>query len=134
MTDEETNTLITDLVAWREHAFHADRQLADRVLLATGWRCLPDPGHPAGVKWEVGRNPVVTAWEPHHPHPVNSLDDALRQLPPGCRIGAMAQYDCIGEWRVLAVTGERPAVEALHLSLPIAVCITAVTAWRHHDG
>ena len=53
MSRTDNAKLLADLAAWTEEtrSFHGDRELADRVLLATGWRCLPDPEHPAKVRW-----------------------------------------------------------------------------------
>lgn len=130
MTDPEPAALLSDLAAWSEDArsFHGDRNLADRVLLATDWRCVADPGHPAGAKWEFGTNPVCTIWEPHHPHPVNSIDDAIGQLPFGWRVWQMVQPNRDGEWQVQAVR-DGASVHGFHTSLPVAVSIAAVKAW-----
>lgn len=134
--DNTTAPLLSDLAAWSDdtRSFHGDRQLADRILLVTGWRCLPDPEHPARVKWEFGTNPVYTAWEPHHPHPVNSVDDALGQLPYLWRVCGMTQPDGDGEWRVQAVGRDGGSVFAAHRSLSIAISIVAAKAWdQTHD-
>ncbi|MES2055796.1 MAG: hypothetical protein V4564_07660 [Pseudomonadota bacterium] len=131
MSDQKTTDLLGDLSRWSEDErnFHSDRQLADRVLLATDWRCLPDPQHPAGVKWEFGTNPVHTSWEPHHPHPINSVDSALGQLPFKWRICSMKQSGADRPWEVTAIRDDA-LVEGSHASLTAAISIAAVRAWQ----
>jgi hypothetical protein len=123
--------ITADLATWSEETrdFHKDRNLGDRVLLATGWTCAPDPDHPAKVKWQFGTNPIVTVWEPHHPHPLNSLDAAMGQLPFGWRICRMDQRNQGDTWYVYAVR-DGAMVDGFHKSLHIALCIAAVLAWR----
>lgn len=134
--------LLAALAAWREdsRSFHADRQLADRVLLATGWTCSPDPsGHQARVRWHFGVNPEVSCWEPTHPHPVNSVDAAIGQLPFGWEAIRMTRRnptkDGGGAWHVIAAEGwprGRAGWHKLHAegaSLAVALCALAVQAW-----
>jgi hypothetical protein len=75
--------LLAKLEAWSRDTgdFHSDRQLADEVLIATGWTCHPDPTFEGGVRWEFGKNPTVCTGENSRPHPVNSVDAALGQIP-----------------------------------------------------
>ncbi len=129
----EHAALLNDLAAWSEQTrnFHADRQLADHVLLAAGWRCLPDPEHPAKVKWEFGTNPVVTCWEPYTPHPINSIDPAIQQLPFNWRMRMMMRPNPNGEWGVEAAKNDRVVV-GFHTELAVAISIAVVRAWK--DG
>lgn len=125
----EPAALLAALAAWREATadFHGDRQLADRVLLATGWQCVP---HEQGVRWHFGVNPEVSSWEPTHPHPVQSTDVAMGQMPFGWRVMRMA-WRAGGGWHVI---GEVPGsgagrVHADGPSLAVALCVLAVIAW-----
>ena len=133
VSDPRTPDLLAALEAWREDAasFHGDRQLSDRVLLAAGWRCLPDPGHPTGERWEFGTNPVYSAWPPYHAHPVQRLDDAIGQMPAGWRLCRMEQIERAGHWSVMAVR-DGLAVQTSHPSLPVAVCMAVVKAEAAH--
>src|SRR4051812_16221620 len=81
MGADSLSALLAKLEAWREHDFHADRQLADEMLIATGWRVVQDPEWEHGIRWEFGTNPRYSSSESSRPHPINSLDDALGQLP-----------------------------------------------------
>lgn len=141
-SDAEPASLLAALAARREATadFHTDRQLADRVLLATGWKCSPDPsGHQARVRWHFGVNPEVSCWEPTHPHPVNSVDAAIGQLPFGWEAIRMtrrnATKDGGGAWHVMAAENwprGRAGWHKLHAegaTLAIAVCALAVQAW-----
>lgn len=133
---ETAAVLCADLAAWSEDTatFHGDRNLSDRVLLATGWRCIPDPDHPKKVKWEFGTNPVYSAWEPYVPHPVQSIDAAFGQMPFGWRVWRMGQSDRGGLW-LASVVRDGAAVDGIHKSLPVALCIAAVRAWeRNAEG
>jgi hypothetical protein len=134
MTDA-TETLLADLETWSEDTrnFHRDRELADRALLATGWRCVADPEHPAKVRWEFGKNPVVSCWEPCVPHPINSLDAALGQMPYGWRLFEMWQVDPDGPWRVKA-TCATSMIETKHATLTIAVTKVAIMAWNNVEA
>jgi hypothetical protein len=73
--------VIAKLEAWREHDFHADRQLADEVLIADGWQCEPDPTFEGGVRWFWGTNPQVSSSESTRPHPINDLNAAVGVVP-----------------------------------------------------
>lgn len=129
------STVEEELQAWIDEtrSYHADRQLADKVLLATGWRCLPDPEHPAKVKWEFGTNPVCTVWEPHHPHPVNSLDAALGQMPFKWMVLGMNWAK--GLWNVdVMSTLDSTVVVGVHPNMELAACIAAVRAWVLERG
>lgn len=131
LSDDPTVALLVDLAEWSDDTrdFHGDRNLADRVLLAADWRCIPDPDHPARVKWEFGTNPVCTCWDPYVPHPINSIDDAFGQMPFGWRVWKMEQRDRGGPWQVSAVA-DGIAVDAIHPALQVALCIAAVKAWH----
>jgi hypothetical protein len=125
------DTLLSDLTAWSEDTrnFHEDRQLSDRILIATGWRCIPDPGHPAKVRWEFGKNPTVSCWEPYVPHPINSIDDAIGQVPFRWLVVSMARMTDGMPWSVI-VRDNAESVLGQHISLSVAVSIAAVRAWR----
>ena len=127
---EATAALLADLYTWSEDvgSSHGDRELADRVLLATGWRWVADEDHPAKVRWEFGTNPVYMAWEPTHPHPIRSIDAAIGQLPFRWRICSIVQSALGAEWCVEA-EGNGAEVCATHATLPVAICLVAVKAW-----
>ncbi|WP_020476410.1 hypothetical protein [Zavarzinella formosa] len=79
----ELKTLIRKLEAWSDESgsFHTDRQLADEVLIADGWRVVPDPSFEGGFCWKFGVNPVVSSSESYRPHPVNDLNAAIAVIP-----------------------------------------------------
>jgi hypothetical protein len=122
--------LVAKLEAWSEETseFHADRQLADEVLLATGWTCEPDPGFRGGLAWSFGTNPRVSVAEGEQPHSIRSVDAAIDQLPPDWRVWYMEQALRDQVWRVRCVSFEDQDL-AEHPALPVALCILAVKAW-----
>lgn len=77
--------LIGKLQAWSMEAgsFHGDRQLADEVLIADGWRCEPDDSFEGGIRWFVGTWPEVSTSESSRPHVVNDLNTAIGVVPRG---------------------------------------------------
>ncbi len=83
MTLSESNfmALIAKLEAWAEHDFHADRQLADEVLIADGWNCEPDATFEGGVRWFWGINPQISSSENTRPHPINDMNAAIGVVP-----------------------------------------------------
>lgn len=137
-------SLLAALAAWREdsRSFHADRQLADRVLLATGWQCSPDgaPGDHGRVRWHLhvrtgnGNWAGPNVYEPHQPHPVRSVDAAAGQMPWDWEVLRMARR-CPSKdgghlWHVIG--GPRSDATKLHAdgaSLAVALCALAVQAW-----
>lgn len=89
------NALIAKLEAWNEPDFNSDRQLADEVLIADGWRVVPDETFEGGFRWEWGTNPTVCCSETTRPHVINDLNTALGVVPFDCnwrltRIGSHA--------------------------------------------
>lgn len=74
-------TLLEKLQAWREHDFHADRQLADEVLVADGWNCEKDESFEGGIRWFFGTNPTYSCGENSRPHPINDLNAAIGVVP-----------------------------------------------------
>lgn len=116
--------VIAKLEAWREHDFHADRQLADEVLLADGWQCEPDPTFEGGVRWFWGTNPQVSSSENTRPHPINDLNAAVGVVPFGA------------EWQVAAKPNGLAAGAVYHngsLSLgaaPAATVALVIAALR----
>ncbi|HEY0342209.1 MAG TPA: hypothetical protein VGC34_15495 [Steroidobacteraceae bacterium] len=113
--------------------FHGDRRLADEILLACGWQVQANPEFEGGMEWWFGKNPRVSASQRSHPHPVNSLDDALGQLPFYCALAGVTRgipFDYGGDWRVKVRDNRRfTYIDASHADRIIAVCIAAVTAW-----
>lgn len=73
--------LVAKLEAWAEHDFHADRQLADEILIADGWNCEPDQTFEGGVRWFWGTNPQISSSESTRPHPVNDMNAAIGVVP-----------------------------------------------------
>jgi hypothetical protein len=61
--------------------FHADRELADAVLIADGWQCEPDPSFAGGVRWWIGVSPQYSTGEATRPHPINDLNAAIGVVP-----------------------------------------------------
>jgi hypothetical protein len=80
----DLSALIAKLQAWEKHDFHGDRQLADEVLIADGWRCVPDKDWHGGIRWsyEAG-NPKLFMSEDTRPHVILNLDNALGVVPLG---------------------------------------------------
>jgi hypothetical protein len=70
---------------------HSDRQLADEVLIAYGWRCEPDASLEGGVRWFIG---PYSAAKTSRPHPINDLSVSIDLVPRCCN------------WR-LTVIGEK---------------------------
>lgn len=64
--------------------FHADRQLADEVLIADGWRVVPDEAFEGGIRWSWGISPEVSVADATRPHVINDLDAAVGVVPLGC--------------------------------------------------
>lgn len=64
--------------------FHSDRQLADEILLATGWNTEPYLSFEGGIRWYFGTCPQVSVSDAGRPHPLLSMDAALGCLPQGC--------------------------------------------------
>lgn len=83
ITVGEIDALIAKLEAWRENDFHADRQLADEVLIADGWICVPDPEWEGGIRWSWGTSPRYSTSERGRPHPVIDLNTAIGVVPRG---------------------------------------------------
>lgn len=132
--------LLAKLEAWTEETrnFHGDRQLADEVLLACGWRVFPDPTFEGGVRWEFGTNPTWCASESSRPHPINSVDAALGQIPYGwaLALGDKIQWVSEGKWRILGAEcrivpnyyQETAEHYAFAPARPVAICIAIVRA------
>lgn len=121
-------TLIAKLRAWREHDFHADRQLADEVLLAAGWSVQPDPDFEGGVRWSYGTNPRYSTSEKSRPHPVNDLQAAVNQRPrlTGYIVGdydGMAMAEC---WSLADPTTK---YEGSSPNAAVAMCIALLQAY-----
>jgi len=76
-----SDTLIDKLSAWTEHDFHADRQLADEILIADGWNCEQDATFEGGIRWFWGTNPQVSTSENTRPHPINDMNAAIGVVP-----------------------------------------------------
>lgn len=78
--------LIEKLNGWREElaGFHEDRQLADEVLVADGWRVIQDATFEGGIRWSFGKCPEVSVADSHRPHVINDLNAAVSLVPVGC--------------------------------------------------
>lgn len=74
------------LEAWSRArgSYHTDRQLADEVLIADGWRVQPDIEWEGGIRWSWGSNPEVSASESTRPNPINDLNTAIGVVPFEC--------------------------------------------------
>jgi hypothetical protein len=123
--------LLQDLQLWTEETatFHGDRELSDRVLIAAGWRCIPDPGHAAKLRWEFGTCPAVLVWPPYVPHPVRSIDAALSQIPPTWRLWCATQIFRDGHWTI-DLAGFGAVVSGSHAAMSIAICVAVVRVWE----
>jgi hypothetical protein len=106
-------------------SFHADRQLADEVLLADGWRPVPDPTFEGGVRWSIGTNPEVSMGDTNRAHPINDLNAAVGVVPFKARWSlhvteARAMAKC---WMLdgaeFAGISERPSVALLIAALKL---------------
>ena len=78
------NALIEKLKSWKELDFHGDRQLADEVLIADGWRVIPDSSFEGGFRWEFGANPTYCSSESNRPHVIHDLNVAIGVVPFDC--------------------------------------------------
>lgn len=85
MSEKNYNDLISALMNYSldEGDYHSDRQLADEILLADGWEVKQDSDFAGGIVWSKGTWPRQHIAEPHRPHPINSLDDAIMLIPDG---------------------------------------------------
>ncbi len=128
--------LIAKLRAWseRDGSFHGDRQLADEVLIADGWRCETDQTFEGGVRWEYGIGPVVCASETTRPHPINDLDRAIAVVPFRCnwRLTFIAGQTVAHVW----APGEifRDEFEGHSERPSVAILIAAFRYKETHDG
>lgn len=144
MDREHLVLLLDKLTAWKpeSRSFHTDRQLADEMLLACGWRVCPDPEFEGGCRWEFGTNPRYCTGETNRPHPVNSVDAALGQIPYGWALGKLYDYvqDSVvpGRVKVIATyaevsnnvfTGRGNSEER-----SVAICIAIVRALIEADA
>jgi len=124
-TPEYISAVIEKLKAWREHDFHADRQLADEVLIADGWKCEQNPAWEGGVRWFVPGNPEYSTSESGRPHVIHDLNTALGVVPPKhnvkilitCAIGAGAKVWSNGKEESFTGTAPIPTVAILIAAL-----------------
>ena len=141
MTD--LTALLAKLEAWTPEtaSFHGDRQLADEVLIATGWSCHPDPQFEGGVRWDFGTNPTVCTSENSRPHPIQSVDHALGQIPFRWALhflGDRVDWDLsVNRWHITGAKAEitqmshdqLPAsCSGISAERPVAICIAIVRA------
>lgn len=128
------DALLAKLVAWSDEAgeFHADRQLADECLLATGWSVEPDAAFEGGIRWYFGTNPQVSVGEANRPHVLFDLGTAIGAMPFKWNfvvelVEGRARVFCwppgLRHMPLNAETGE-------HRSLNAAALIAAVKAYR----
>lgn len=80
--------VIAKLEGWSLAAgdFHADRQLADEILIADGWKPVQDETFEGGVRWEYrtsGHGKTLCASENTRPHPINDMNAAIGVVPFG---------------------------------------------------
>ncbi len=76
--------LIAKLEAWTQERgdFHSDRQLADEVLLADGWKPIQDKTFEGGVRWErKAAGMTLCSSESTRPHPLNDMNAAIGVVP-----------------------------------------------------
>jgi hypothetical protein len=103
---QNLQTLIEKLQAWKEHDFHADRQLSDEVLIADGWKCEADESFEGGIRWFWGTSPQISCSEKQRPHLIHDLNTAIGVVPPGCSLRLM-------------IYGQPPRQATAHVSCPI---------------
>ncbi len=125
--------LLVRLRAWREHEYHSDRQLADEVLIATGWSCEPDVGFQGGVRWFFGSSPQYSSTEAQRPHPINVLDHALGQIPMGWALDHLCDHWHLTDrlrtdGATCKLTNGKVKVQAEAPERAVAVCIAIVMA------
>lgn len=81
MTD--LDAIITKLQVWAGNDFHADRQLADEILIADDWHCEASEIFEGGVRWwRKSGAATYSTGENHRPHPLLYINDAFALLPP----------------------------------------------------
>jgi hypothetical protein len=103
---QNLQTLIEKLQAWKEHDFHADRQLADEVLIADGWKCEADKSFEGGIRWFWGTWPQISCSEKQRPHLIHDLNTAIGVVPPGCSLRLM-------------IYGQPPRQVMAHVIVPV---------------
>jgi hypothetical protein len=81
ITPEYISSVIEKLEVWREHDFHKDRQLADEVLIADGWKCEQNPAWEGGARWYIPGNPEYSTSESGRPHVLHDLNAAIGVIP-----------------------------------------------------
>lgn len=80
--------VIAKLEAWSYAPgdFHSDRQLADEILIADGWKPVADETFQGGVRWEYrtsGSGMTLCSSEGTRPHPINDMNAAIGVVPCG---------------------------------------------------
>jgi hypothetical protein len=131
ITREYISGVIEKLEAWREHDFHADRQLSDEVLIADGWRCEPDAGFEGRVRWFWGTNPQYSSSESTRPHVIHDLNGALAVVPKnhGVRLLINGGIATASVWAAGEI--RRREHEGASTLATIAILIAALKA-NHH--
>ena len=135
LSDED---LILRLEAWTEYDFHIDRQLADEILIAHGWKCEPDSTFEGGIRWYWGTNPQISSAETTRPHPINDLNAAVGLVPRGYRFmldkRPFAETRKDGQsYRAHVWSGDHPSFEDTISWAPeptVALCIAVFRARR----
>lgn len=121
--------LIAKLEAWTPEMadFHRDRQLADEVLIAGGWKVERDAAFEGGISWSrrVGIGTYFSC-EASRPHPLNDVQSAIGILPAAdwsivkTKESIVATVMFNPNWGVIGRSRE----------IAVAVCIAAVKALR----
>lgn len=112
-------------------SFHADRQLSDEVLLATGWSVGKDDSFEGGIRWFFGANPQVSCSETTRPHVIHDIGRAIGGIPFrwNMMLSMIDGVNICRAWpRGTALEMSHPNAE--HSSAEIAICIVAVRAWQ----
>lgn len=112
-------------------SFHADRQLSDEVLLATGWSVEKDDSFEGGIRWFFGTNPQVSSSEANRPHVIHDIGRAIGGIPFRWNMTLSMINDvgaCLAWPQGATPTSSDP--RATHRIAEIAICIAAVRAWQ----
>ena len=82
----ELSQIIFKLETWTLETgdYHSDRQLADEILIADGWKVEPDAEFAGGIRWYWGTNPQISTSESTRPHPINDINAAIGIVPRDC--------------------------------------------------
>jgi hypothetical protein len=130
-------TLIKALETWTLESsdFHRDRQLADEVLLADGWKVEQNPHFEGGVAWVWGTSPKVLMADATRAHPINDLNAAFGVIPHGCdyRVDMWGGETTVYVWKRGPVIDRSRATMGVSSRPSVAILIAALRYMEKED-